>query len=322
MITTNVIQRTFHIRYGGLTGTAFAIDREGKQYLITAKHVVPDIATGSAMDIFHDKRWKTIDLPPQNRSRSCARIAAGRRGVGMARKRYTAEQILAKLREAEVVLAQGESVAKVARRLGVAEQTYYRWRREYAACGWTRRSASRIWSARSAAEEAGGRPGAGQRHPQGGRVGTFLSPARRRQAHARADRAGRLGASGLSGPRPAAQHAAAPRPGGDGRARPDRPDHRPGPPLRPFRLPAHHGPAAGRGLVGEPQAGGAAVASGGAARAPHAPRRRRLWATDGSCTRRSRIRSTQTGYASSIYPCARRCHPRRTSLRQTSPGRS
>ncbi len=49
----------------------------------------------------------------------------------MARKRYTAEQIIAKLREAEVALAQGDSVAKVARRLSIAEQTYYRWRREY-----------------------------------------------------------------------------------------------------------------------------------------------------------------------------------------------
>ena len=49
----------------------------------------------------------------------------------MARKRYTAEEIIGKLREAEVALAQGESVAKVARRLGVAEPTYYRWRREY-----------------------------------------------------------------------------------------------------------------------------------------------------------------------------------------------
>ena len=48
----------------------------------------------------------------------------------MARKRSTAEQIIGTLREAEVALAQGESVAKVARRLGVAEQTYYRWRRE------------------------------------------------------------------------------------------------------------------------------------------------------------------------------------------------
>ena len=49
----------------------------------------------------------------------------------MARKRYTAEQIIGKLREAEVALAQGDPVAKVARRLGVTEQTYYRWRREY-----------------------------------------------------------------------------------------------------------------------------------------------------------------------------------------------
>ena len=49
----------------------------------------------------------------------------------MARKRYTAEQIITKLREAEVALAQGESVAKGARRLGVAEQTSYRGRREY-----------------------------------------------------------------------------------------------------------------------------------------------------------------------------------------------
>ena len=49
----------------------------------------------------------------------------------MAGKRYTVEQIVGKLREAEVVLAQGEPVAKVTRRLGVSEQTYYRWRREY-----------------------------------------------------------------------------------------------------------------------------------------------------------------------------------------------
>ena len=49
----------------------------------------------------------------------------------MARKRYTTEQIIAKLREAEVALAQGDSVATVVRQLGVAEQTYYRGRREY-----------------------------------------------------------------------------------------------------------------------------------------------------------------------------------------------
>ena len=46
------------------------------------------------------------------------------------RKRYGAEEIIGKLREAEVGLAQGQSVAQVVRKLGVSEQTYYRWRRE------------------------------------------------------------------------------------------------------------------------------------------------------------------------------------------------
>lgn len=62
MITTNVFQRTFHIRYGDFTGTAFAIDRTGRQYLVTAKHVVPDIETGRTIDIFHDKQWKTVPI--------------------------------------------------------------------------------------------------------------------------------------------------------------------------------------------------------------------------------------------------------------------
>ncbi len=49
----------------------------------------------------------------------------------MARKRHSAEQIINKLREAEVHLAQGMSVPEVSRKLGVTEQTYYRWRKEY-----------------------------------------------------------------------------------------------------------------------------------------------------------------------------------------------
>ena len=49
----------------------------------------------------------------------------------MARKRYTTEQIIAHLREAEVRLAQGQAVGLVCRSIGVSEQTYYRWRREY-----------------------------------------------------------------------------------------------------------------------------------------------------------------------------------------------
>ena len=44
-----------------------------------------------------------------------------------------AEKIIMKLREAEVVQSQGQTVAEVCRRLGIAEQTYYRWREEYGA---------------------------------------------------------------------------------------------------------------------------------------------------------------------------------------------
>jgi len=49
----------------------------------------------------------------------------------MARKRFTVEQIIGKLREAEVRLSQGETVGQVCRTLEVTEQTYYRWRKEY-----------------------------------------------------------------------------------------------------------------------------------------------------------------------------------------------
>jgi transposase-like protein len=49
----------------------------------------------------------------------------------MKRKRYTVEQIIGKLREAEVLLSQGRTVKEVSRELGVTEQTYYRWRKEY-----------------------------------------------------------------------------------------------------------------------------------------------------------------------------------------------
>lgn len=49
----------------------------------------------------------------------------------MSRQRYTPEQIIGMLREAEVALAQGEKTGVICRRLGVSEQSYYRWRREY-----------------------------------------------------------------------------------------------------------------------------------------------------------------------------------------------
>ena len=49
----------------------------------------------------------------------------------MPRKRHTPEQIIRKLREAEVELSKGQTTVDVVRKLGITEQTYYRWRKEY-----------------------------------------------------------------------------------------------------------------------------------------------------------------------------------------------
>ena len=49
----------------------------------------------------------------------------------MVRKGFKPEQIIGKLREAEVLLSQGSTVGGASRKLGVTEQTYYRWRKQY-----------------------------------------------------------------------------------------------------------------------------------------------------------------------------------------------
>jgi putative transposase len=49
----------------------------------------------------------------------------------MVRKGFKPEQIIGKLREAEVLLSQGSTVGEASRKLGVTEQTYYRWRKAY-----------------------------------------------------------------------------------------------------------------------------------------------------------------------------------------------
>ena len=49
----------------------------------------------------------------------------------MVRRAFKPEQIINKLREAEVLLSQGSTVGEASRKLGVTEQTYYRWRKEY-----------------------------------------------------------------------------------------------------------------------------------------------------------------------------------------------
>jgi putative transposase len=74
------------------------------------------------------------DLPPSNETATGARIWWWSREGGQSiprGKKFTAEQIIGKLREAEVELSRGKKVPEMCRKLGVTEQTYYRWKKEY-----------------------------------------------------------------------------------------------------------------------------------------------------------------------------------------------
>jgi putative transposase len=74
-----------------------------------------------------------------------------RRGaISSARRIFRPEQIINKLREAEVPISQGATIGEASRRIGVTEQTYYRWRREY---GGMDLEARRIESTTEAAKE-------------------------------------------------------------------------------------------------------------------------------------------------------------------------
>ena len=62
MITTNVIQRTFHIRVGDSTGTCFTIDVDNKQYIVTAKHIAKTINENPQVKLFHGRSWKVLNI--------------------------------------------------------------------------------------------------------------------------------------------------------------------------------------------------------------------------------------------------------------------
>ena len=53
----------------------------------------------------------------------------------MARRLFRPEQIINKLREAEVLISQGSTIGEASRKIGITEQTYYRWRRDYGGMG-------------------------------------------------------------------------------------------------------------------------------------------------------------------------------------------
>lgn len=62
MITSNVINRTFRLKHGDAVGTCFTIDVEGRQYVVTARHVVADLLAGGMAEvgILHDGDWKPL----------------------------------------------------------------------------------------------------------------------------------------------------------------------------------------------------------------------------------------------------------------------
>jgi S1-C subfamily serine protease len=61
MISSNIIQRTLHIRYKGSTGSSFIIDVNGKQYLITAKHVIETLVGKEIIEFNYQTNWKPVE---------------------------------------------------------------------------------------------------------------------------------------------------------------------------------------------------------------------------------------------------------------------
>ena len=64
MITINVYHRVFHIQYGQGTGTAFTIDVEQRQYLITARHLVQGLSSPGIIKLFRKNQWNNIQVQP------------------------------------------------------------------------------------------------------------------------------------------------------------------------------------------------------------------------------------------------------------------
>ena len=98
-------------------------------------------------------------------------------------KRFGAEQIIPKLREAEVDLAKGLTVAQACKKIGVTEKTYYRWRKEYRGIRMDQAKRMKDLEKENARlkRAAGGRR-AGQGYSARGGFGKLLSPAKRRRA--------------------------------------------------------------------------------------------------------------------------------------------
>lgn len=64
MLTTNIIQRVLMVRYGDSFGTAFTIEKDDKQYLISAKHVFSRLTKPDEITVFNDGDWRRLSVNP------------------------------------------------------------------------------------------------------------------------------------------------------------------------------------------------------------------------------------------------------------------
>lgn len=62
VVSSNVLQRTFQLKYGSQTGACFTLDVDGRQYLITARHVVDGIKGGGQIEIRRDSQWQPLGV--------------------------------------------------------------------------------------------------------------------------------------------------------------------------------------------------------------------------------------------------------------------
>jgi putative transposase len=103
-------------------------------------------------------------------------------GVGMSRKHHKPEEIVAKLRQVEVLTAQGKAVGEAVRAIGVTEPTYYRWRSEYGGLKLDQvKRLKRLEQENGRLREAVAVSDAGEAGAEGGRLGKCMvrpSPAR------------------------------------------------------------------------------------------------------------------------------------------------
>ena len=97
----------------------------------------------------------------------------------MGRRHFKPEQIIHRLREAEIKPAGGRTTGEVCHQLGISEQSYYPWRKEYGRIGVPDQEAKGPGAREYPAEEAGRRTGFGQGYSRGSPEGKILSPERR-----------------------------------------------------------------------------------------------------------------------------------------------